>query len=199
MVPRRGSVSVTLRAVESVGDQLAHINELVNSYRSNKLPGDFKVEQANGMYYVVPVKTMSQNGAFRDVVSPLLVPVSFPYAERRLIGTVALILEGVSKSGGPRIDVGALPFNPAEAVAFSAKREPARDALARLFAKTTVKPVSCRLLFDPVFKYYMLNVQAQSESHSMAPPVENTPAVEPPTGARKLQPGENQWADRAQK
>jgi len=167
MVPRRGSVSVPLRAMESGGDRLAVLNELVSSYRRNKLPGDFKVEQANGMFYVIATRTTSENGAVRDVVSPLSAPISVPYAERRIIDTVALILAVASKPGGPRIDVGSLPFFPPTLVSFGADREPARDALARLFAKATARPVSYRLLFDPLLKNYMMNVQALPESGAM--------------------------------
>lgn len=130
LVPRKGRISAVLQdpGLRSVPDTINGVNALLVSYRNGNLPGDFKVEQANGMIYVVPAKVLGANGAVRDVFSPLIAPITVAYAERKLIDTVALILQAASKtSGGARIDVGNLPYSPTTMVAFSVSGESARD------------------------------------------------------------------------
>jgi hypothetical protein len=82
-------------------------------------------------------------------MSPLTEPVTIPYAERNVADTVEAILGAASKATELRIVLGTIPFWPTQMVSFGASREPARDALARLFAQTARGTLSYRLIFAP--------------------------------------------------
>lgn len=184
LVPRRGSVSGTVRATTSETERLSYVEALLGSYRTNGMPGDFKVEQASGMLYVIPTKVLTVGGALRDVNSPMTSPITVSYAERPLSDTVAAILQAASAASGARIELGSLPFMPPTApIAFGANAEPARDALAKLFARVSSRPVSYRLLFDPKFRAYMLNIQIVPPTNARPAPT-GSPA---PPGARSTE------------
>ena len=78
MVPRKGTLSITLTGVTSQSDLWVGVNGLLNDYRTNKLPGDFTIEQANGMLYVIPTKKLTKAGSTQAVTSPMAVPVTIP-------------------------------------------------------------------------------------------------------------------------
>ena len=162
----------------SDGERVVQVNLLLAIYRQNKLPGDFKVEQANGMLYVTPTKVLGTSGALREVISLMLTPVTIPYANRSASDTADAIWNAVYKATGLRIAIGDFPFWPTDAVSFGVNGEPARDALAKLFAQAAPsKPLSYRLLFDPRTELprpfdYMLNVHATAPaSNTSATPI----------------------------
>src|SRR5206468_12311110 len=108
-----------------------------------------------------------------------------PYEQRNGIDTVEAILDTVYKSTGLRIVVGNLPFWPTQMVSFGASGEPARDALARLFAQTASGPLSYRLVFDPTPDRmrtfdYMINVRPTAYAAPMATPGVAQISVSPP-------------------
>ncbi len=178
IVPRDGHLTLDLttagntRTLAGTADCLSR---LLAIYRQNVLPGDFTIQQANGMLYVTPTKVADATGVLRDVTSPLLTPVTVQYANRSVAETAEAILAGVYHATGRTIVVGAFPYFPTDMVSFGANAEPARNALARLFAETAKSPLSYRLLFDPKpdrarGSDYMLNVQPVGYRAPMAPP-----------------------------
>lgn len=198
--PRDGHLTVEVqapagsRAADS--EVIFNVNLLLTGYRQSKLPGDFKVEQANGMFYVTPTRILGANGVMRDVTSPLMAVVTFPNAERTVAETAQAIFDEVHKATGLRIVVGTFPFFPTQMVTFGASREPARDALARLFAQTAGGRLSYRLNFDPkpdrmrIFDY-ALNVQPTGYVSPMAPPGLGPIEVSPPTAATTQHPADS--------
>lgn len=168
LVPRSGQVMAQVQqaaaGIASEGDVTFDVNLLLSSYRQNALPGDFKVEQANGTVYVTPTKILGANGAVRAVTSPLMTPISVPYAKRTVEETAQAIFDAVYSATGQKIVIGTFPFWPTDTVSFGVNTEPARDALASLFALAGRGPLSYRLTFDPrpdsmrIFDY-MINVQ----------------------------------------
>lgn len=180
MVPRNGHVSATLviGATNSEADILYQVNSLIASYGSGGMPGDFTVEQANGMLYVIPTKVQAVNGSWRAVQSPMKAAITIPYAERPVIDTLVLIFEAVSGSSGVNIAVGSVPFWPKQTVAFGATDEPARDALARFLANAANTPMSYRLLFDPKMGY-MVNFNRIPGPVTAAPALTPAPPVSP--------------------
>lgn len=157
-LPRKGTVNFRFTAVDSQANKLACLNDLLVAYRRGGLPGDFRVDESNGMFYVVANKVKASDGKQRDVVSPMLARITIPYARRTVIGTIGQIAAEVSKVQGVQVLVGQVPFLlGTESVSFGADRETARDALARLLNRD--RPVSYRLLFDPLIDSYMLNLQ----------------------------------------
>jgi hypothetical protein len=163
IVPRAGGVRIEIpeKAKADSVDLVAGINLLLISYRSTKLPGDYKVEEANGMYYVTPTHVLGANGKVRAVVSPLSTAVTIPYAKRRVDETLDAVFDAVLRATGQRIVLGDAPFYPKDVVSFGATNELARDVLARLFSVSGKGPLSYRLLFDPkldrnrIFDYVM--------------------------------------------
>jgi hypothetical protein len=178
LVPRGGhiaaQVSLSMAGKGTEGDVVLGASQLLANYRQNALPGDFKVEQANGMVYITPTKVLGANGSMRDVTSPLTATVTLPNAKRTIAETAQAILDAASKASRVTIVIGSFPFFQTDVVTFGATAEPARDALARLFAQTGKGQFSYRLLFDPkpdtmrTFDY-MLNVQPAAYVAPMAP------------------------------
>jgi hypothetical protein len=188
LVPRKGTVRASIDAFNgrTAADAITNVHALLQSYRANRLPGDFTVEQANGMLYVVPAKASDSAGRIREVSSPMTTLVTIPYAERQAIDAVAAVLNAVSKTIGVRMEVGSIPA-PAMKVVITANQEPARDVLAKLFTKIVPAPTSYRLLFDPQDKAYMLNVQ-------VATPAETGGGITAPVGTNTApRPADNRW------
>lgn len=179
LVPRTGHVNAQIQPPTTgnapTNEVMFDVNLLLSSYRQNSLPGDFAVEQANGMLYVSPTKVLGANGTMRDVTSPMMSPVTIPSARRTVAETAQAIFDAVYKATGLRIEIGTFPFWPTDVVTFGVSGELARDALANLFAQTGKGPLSYRLTFDPrpdsmrVFDY-MINVQRTGYVSPMAPP-----------------------------
>jgi hypothetical protein len=172
-VPCKGQVKATVgpRARESISETLAIVYALLSSYRAAGLPGDFKVDQANGMVYVAPSKVLKRTGSLQDAQSLMETVVSVPYAERRVIDCLETITRAISTAAGTRIAVGTFPFTSAERrVAWGASGIAARDALAALLHKVSDAPASYNLLFDPMTGY-MLNLRfiARPEPPSVVP------------------------------
>lgn len=161
LVPRKGQVKASVGPHDpgSVADTVASVYALVASYRASGLPGDFKVDQANGMLYVAPTKMLNRAGSLQDVRPAMDTIVSMPYAERRAIDCLEAITRAVSTVIGTKIAVGAFPLTSAEKrVACGANGESARDTLAALLSKVSETPASYELLFDPMTGY-MLNLR----------------------------------------
>ncbi len=179
LVPRSGRVTAELQlpATGKLADSdvIFQVNLLLAGYRQNRLPGDFRIEQANGMLYIIPTKVLAASGTMREVTSPLTALVSVPYAQRTVSETAQAIFDGVYKATGLCIVIGTFPFWPTHTVRFGASGEPARDALAKLLAQTGTGSFSFRLTFDPkpdpmrTFDY-MINIQSAGYVSPTPPP-----------------------------
>jgi len=133
----------------SEGDIISEVTALLVAYRQQKLPGDFELEQANGMIYVTPTQVLGADGTAHAVVSPLTTLVTIPSASRNMADTVQAILDAVNKATGLQIVLGVNHFWPTQMVTFGANGMEARDALSKLFAQTSVT-LSYALIFDPI-------------------------------------------------
>ena len=136
------------------------------------------------MVYVTPTTVLGADGALRDVVSPLTTPVTIPSAERNAADTMQAILDEVDRATGLRITLGWVRFLPTQMVTFAASREPARDALARLFVQLGGEgSLSYRLLFDPVpdkMRIFDYTLNVRPVSHAAPAPVTSASARKPP-------------------
>jgi len=178
LVPRSGQVTAQLQPIGvsvSAGDVLFDVNLLLANYRQNNLPGDFTVEQANGMIYVVATSVLGANSVVRQVTSPMATVITVPYAQRSVADTAQAIFDAVNQATGLKIVIGTFPFLPTQTVSFGVSSESARDALAELFAQTAGRAVSYRLTFDPkpdtmrIFDY-MINIRPTGYTPAVAPP-----------------------------
>jgi hypothetical protein len=132
MVPRKGTVGT---AVTAPGD-LASLNELLTSYRTAGLPGDFTVEQANGEVYVIATKALAVDGTVQNVVSAMKATITLPYGEQQGSDIETAILNAVGKATGVKIVVGSFPLSTfKKKISFGANNEPARDVLARFLGR----------------------------------------------------------------
>jgi hypothetical protein len=197
IVPRDGhvlaQVMVPNGAPSLAADTIFNLTQVLLHYRQGALPGDFKIEPANGMIYVTPVQILGANGVTRNVSSPMLITVWIPTAMRSVAEQATAILDAISRASGSKIVLGALPFWPTEQVTFGASGESARDALARLFMLVDGGPFSYRLLFDPRPDPkrsidYMMNVQKTGYVSPQAPLTQDgssSPQTAPVQGAQQ--------------
>jgi len=181
LVPRKGQVKATVgpHAQGSVIETLASVYALLASYRAAGLPGDFKVDQRNGMVYVAPTKVLNRAGFLQDAQPRMETAVSIPYAERRVIDCLETITRALSAATGTIIAAGTFPFSSAETrVTCGANGEAARDLLATLLSKVSDRPASYNLLFDPMTGY-MLNLRFIAQSGPPAAVPESAPQNTP--------------------
>jgi hypothetical protein len=160
-VPRKGHVEATVgrHVYGSMAETLVGVQALLESYRAAGLPGDFKVDQANGMLYVTATRVLNRAGFLQDVQSQMETIVSIPYSERRAIDCMAAITQAIEAKTGERIAVGTFPFLLAQKrVTCGADDDEARDLLATLLSQVSDTPASYNLLFDPLTGY-MINVR----------------------------------------
>lgn len=194
LIPRSGRVTATIQvpALLPVStDELAYdVGLLLDSYRSNGLPGDFKIVQANGMVYVIPAKVLGTTGAVQTVTPVMAAMVTVPLAKRNVLETAQAIFDSAYQSTGMRTGMASVFFFPFETVTFGANNESARDALARLFTVVSKRPLSYRLIFDPATTHnrrldYYLTIHAAAESRS--------PATVPPPPAMRASSGDGPY------
>jgi len=162
LVPREGRVGAT---VDASAGPVPSSNSLLASYRQNAMPGDFAVEQANGMTYVIASSVQAQSGAVSAVNSPMTALVTVPHATRSVADTILAILDSVYAVSNTRISLGTVVFLPTDTVSFGSSGTSARDALARVLAAATKTPFSYRLLYDPLTGY-MLNLHSVAAAPS---------------------------------
>ncbi len=112
-VPRAGNLAVVL---DSFTDTQSAMNAVLNAYRNGNLPGDFTVQQENGMFYFVAAKVLAANGTMNAVTSPMRATVTITYGQRTVFDTVQTLLDAVYKQSGVRIQIGSLPFLPQESI-----------------------------------------------------------------------------------
>jgi hypothetical protein len=176
LVPRKSRVTSTILSGPNSpeGEKVRDLQSLLNSYRIGRLPGDFTLEQSNGMLYVIPSKARMADGVTREVVSPMKAEITIPFAERSVVETVVVILDSISRSSGLKISAGRIPFHPTHKIGFSATRQQGRDALASLLSQVSPRGAYYHLLFDPVAGY-MLNLEVLARP-DLGQPVDGTGA-----------------------
>jgi hypothetical protein len=177
LVPRKGHVAA---AVYASSGPLTNANSLLSSYRQNSMPGDFVIEQANAMTYVIASKVQTQSSAMTTVRSPMKALITVPNGTRSVAETIMAILDSIYTATNTRITLGAVAFFPTETVSFGAAGIPARDAVAQVLAAATKTPASYRLLYDPATGY-MLNLHSvlapQSQVGASPQPPQNPSGV----------------------
>jgi hypothetical protein len=110
LVPRLGTVTadipVPASGAATQNDLIYDVNLLLASYRQKDLPGDFQVEEANGMLYVMATTVLGANGAVHAVTSPMLTAITIPAADRSVVETVRAIFDAVGRAAGLRFGLG---------------------------------------------------------------------------------------------
>ena len=137
LVARGGQLSVAilvdattgrLKDIQAVSTALA---ALVSAYNSSNLPGDFEVEQLNGVFFVRPVRYRDASGGTQPMTPVLSTLITFPEEKRTREQMMRLILRQVSAAAGLEIGLNMGGFTE---VTMDAQNEPAYHAIARLLA-----------------------------------------------------------------
>ncbi len=179
-VPKGGVFVIDLIApnatVPSRDDIQSLLIQLRSSYDAQALPGKFVVAQistAHGSNLVVePIAVRNKEGVWTKTPPVLDSPITIPSATRSGFETLTQIASAIGESSGFRTVIGTVPLNALAhaTMNFGARREPARTALLQFLqqlggAQALAGPspqmgFSYRLLFDPSYRLYVLNIQS---------------------------------------
>jgi hypothetical protein len=110
------------------------------------------------------------------ITAVLSTPVDLPGVQQIAFDTLGAILNQVSQKAGVTIKIGTIPIK-AFAVtktALAVSNQPASYALAALFAAVSTQGMSYHAFFDPIAKYYVLNIHIV-ENPNMPPTVPTSP------------------------
>ena len=154
--------AILAKPESSDAEKTAMIEPLLVSYRTNQLAEDFKVEQANGMFYITPTKALSKNGVTVAASSLMALPVTFPAQLLSGADAIQLVLDSVGRAANVKIGQAAVIFLSDQKVMIGATGEPARDVLSKIVKALTGARVSYRLLSIPQGKGgtdYLLSMQ----------------------------------------
>ena len=176
IVPRGGPLVTTITVAGSTsrlpdaGVTYEALTNIVSAYNSSStLPGRFRLESANGEFFLEPIAMRDASGNTGPVTPVLSTAITLPLQQRNAAETLDLILAQVSKASGFKIGVGSVPMNALAMgqVTIGADQQPASQVLAQLLnALLGYGPVlpawssglSYRVLYDVQLKYYMFNV-----------------------------------------
>lgn len=200
LMPRGELLSANIlvdEATETLPDaaSVTHaLNALLEAYRSTSLPGDFRLETSNGVFFIEPTKARDATGATVSANPILGSPITLPQETRNARETLELILDRVSNRIGSRVDVGTMPVVTMAhfQVNIGAQGEPAKYVIARFLASlagygsadpASAHRMSYRLFFVPQLNHYVFHIYSVPNPHAIPqPPIDMTtqPYVPPP-------------------
>jgi hypothetical protein len=168
--PRGGTVDVSIPTFQSINPTENASNTIqaaLNSHRSHKNPGDFKlVRFGEGEFSIVAERAENAAGVLVNQLSPLDARISFPEAERTMSETIEVIFQSIRNSGHASVTEFASRFqgfkNPR--LRLGASNEIGRDVLAKAFRRPGGSKYSWSLRYDPENKgylFFLVGVQAE--------------------------------------
>jgi hypothetical protein len=200
IVPRGGGLSVpivvddvTQKLVDSLATSTA-LNALLSAASSSPIvAGKFKLDSYNNVYFVVPTHSRSANNDMVPITAVLSTPIDLPGTTQTAYDTLRLILTQVSQKTGVTIKIGTIPIKPfaITETSLAATMQPASYVLARLFdavstsggAPSGYLGMSYHAFFDPVVKYYALNIHIVTNPNAPPVPIPTTPTGTPGDGS----------------
>lgn len=201
IVPRGGVLSVpivvdsvTQKLVDSLATSTA-LNALLSAASSSPMvAGRFRLDSYNNVYFVVPTHSRSADNDMAPVTAVLSTPIDLSGTKRTAYETLRLILNLVSQKTGVTIKIGTIPITPfaVTETSLAATNQPASFVLARLFdavstsggAPSGYQGMSYHAFFDPVAKYYALNIHIVKNPNAPLLLTPTTPAGTPGVGSR---------------
>lgn len=199
IVPRGGTLSVPI-VVDSVTGKLADLlatsaalNTLLTvANNSPVVAGTFNLDSYDGAFFVVPANSRAANNDMTPMTPVLSTPVDLTGTQQSAYETLRTILNQVSTKTGITINIGTIPIQPfaVTETTLVASSQPASYALARLFEAISTAggappgfySMSYHAFFDPVAKYYALNIQMVVNPNP--PAILPTPQPTPGVGQR---------------
>lgn len=203
IVPRGGVLSVPVvvdsvsgNLIDSLGSANA-LNGLITAANSSPIvAGRFRIDSYNGVFFVVPTYSRSADNDMAPITAILSTPVDLSGTKQTAFATLRAILNQVSQKTGIEIKIGTIPIK-AFAVtetSLAASNQPASYALAGLFdavstsggAPPGFQGMSYHAFFDPIAKYYALNIHIVTNPNAPpavpSSPPQPTPGVGSPLG-----------------
>ena len=203
IVPKARAISVSLR-VDAVSGRLKSQNAVVGALRDllasyntgGGRSASFRLNIANGAYFVEPTDARDANGARKQVASILSLPVTLPQKSGLAAEALKELMTAISKSAGQQVGLGSIPMGlfARTQVSFGANSEAAHLVLQRLLKSVSQATsaragggLAYRLLYDAQSQLYLLNL------HQVLPETATAPA--PP--ANPQQPvNDSRWHDK---
>ena len=200
IVPRGGALSVPVvvdRVTQKLVDSLATstaLNALLGAASSSPIvAGKFKLDSYNNVYFVVPTQSHSANNDMVPITAVLSTPIELSGTTQTAYDTLRLILNQVSQKTGVTIKIGTIPIKPfaITETSLAATMQPASYVLARLFDAVSTsggappghQGMSYHAFFDPVVKYYALNIHIVKNPNAPPLPSPTTPTGMPGAGS----------------
>jgi hypothetical protein len=208
IVPRGGALSVPITVdpvTQKLLDSLATANALSSllSLASNSpiVAGTFRIDSYSNVFFIEPTASRSANNQMSPITSILSTPVDLPGTQQTAFRALAAILAQVSQKSGVTVKIGTIPIKPfaVTETTLAASSQPANYALATLFSVVSTsggappgfQGMSYHAFFDPVAKYYVLNIHIV-QNPKAPPPVPPSPPT-PGVGSRLGKPSIDDW------
>ncbi|MGD9691314.1 MAG: hypothetical protein AB7G17_00560 [Phycisphaerales bacterium] len=162
IVPRGGSftfgyeVSATDGQPGSIKDV---IQSAIDAHSAKDLAGRYRVVETSNGYAVVPVAHRDGTARLVGLNAALDARISVAESSRNGIDALEELCRAVSKASGTPVVIGTAPATllGRHTTTISARNEPARDVLARLFGEFNVG-LSWQMFHDPAGDFYALNI-----------------------------------------
>jgi hypothetical protein len=107
------------------------LERLIAQWNRPAHSGQFRVDQVNGGYHVVPVARKGQSGNAEPYTSPLDVLITIPSEERDGLEAITALAEAISRSSGRLVVEGTMPSKRLKQakVVLGSNDQPAREIL----------------------------------------------------------------------
>ena len=177
--------------VEGTGpmlDPLSILQAFVQQHEAKDQPGRFRVEEEDGMYFIIPERVRQGKAGLVAVTPVLDAVVGVPLAQpASAMSRLEEIVDGVALATGAEIRLGMIPGNllTETTVTLEGGALSAREHLAALSAALP-NPVTWRLLYDYDRQTYYLNLAivpgANTPVLTVEPPPQDSLSINPKAG-----------------
>lgn len=158
------------------------VDRLLQEHSSTGGP-TFTVQTDSNALHIIPAMVRNKQGEFIPAHPLLDEKIYIPKEERTGFAMLSVICSELARISGHRVYVATVPVNALQTyrAEMGADNEPARDVLGRVLSGFS-SPLSWRLLYDPGFGWYALNIHTVPPFHSSqrSGPVAVHPGPPPP-------------------
>jgi len=149
----------TLSPANRVNDPALLTQSVLDMQAASGVGGAFRQVQTGAFTHVFPSQIRDIHGNWVEQGSLLDVPITLPEQKTDGLQALQAIVQAITDATHMEVIVGATPWNllAQHQCDLAATNEPARTVLMRVLAGTNRK-LSWRLLYDPGFQSYALNI-----------------------------------------
>lgn len=164
IVPKAASLTLAVDLdkrgmIPDPANALAAVLTAMSAYHASST-SRFGVNQLSGSLYVQPEQVLDEKGVLKRLPRVLATPVTIDFKSRNAFEALSFLLDTLSRKSGIKVAVGMVPINAfvRTQVSISTNNEAAELALTRLFDAMKLGAMSYAMFYDPVEKYYVLNI-----------------------------------------